>query len=95
MREAGEVLGITIQVYGPETHMTAIVGMGMGLKPVEAMPLGEASFIDSLLTTSSGTASPRNAAGYSYGKLGDTIEPARIPCHYHLQSLCRACLFFV
>jgi len=69
MREAGEVLGISIQVYGPETHMTAIVSMGMGLKPVQAMPQGEASFIDSLLTTSSGTASPRDAPdGYSYGR---------------------------
>eukprot|EP00730_Choanoeca_flexa_P001355 TRINITY_DN10599_c0_g1_i1.p1 TRINITY_DN10599_c0_g1~~TRINITY_DN10599_c0_g1_i1.p1 ORF type:complete len:1084 (+),score=357.09 TRINITY_DN10599_c0_g1_i1:95-3346(+) len=67
MRDAGEELGISIQVYGPETHMTAIVGMGMGLKPVEDVQQGEGSFIDNILTTSSGTASPRDAPeGFSY-----------------------------
>ena len=30
MREVGASLGITIHVFGPETHMTAIVGMALG-----------------------------------------------------------------
>lgn len=30
MREVGETLGIKIFVFGPETHMTAIVGMALG-----------------------------------------------------------------
>ncbi|ELU08772.1 hypothetical protein CAPTEDRAFT_165363 [Capitella teleta] len=34
MRELGETLGVPIHVFGPETHMTAIVGMAMGKKNV-------------------------------------------------------------
>lgn len=30
MREVAASLGITIHVFGPETHMTAIVGMALG-----------------------------------------------------------------
>lgn len=30
MRELGGRLGVPIHVYGPETHMTAIVGMALG-----------------------------------------------------------------
>ena len=29
MRELGETLGVPIEVYGPETHMTKIVSMGL------------------------------------------------------------------
>jgi ATP citrate (pro-S)-lyase len=31
MREVGASLGIPIHVFGPETHMTAIVGMALGI----------------------------------------------------------------
>jgi ATP citrate (pro-S)-lyase len=31
MREVGTSLGIPIHVFGPETHMTAIVGMALGM----------------------------------------------------------------
>lgn len=34
MRELGETLGVPIHVFGPETHMTAIVGMALGKKSV-------------------------------------------------------------
>lgn len=34
MRELGETLGVPIHVFGPETHMTAIVGMALGKAPV-------------------------------------------------------------
>jgi hypothetical protein len=30
MREVGASLGVPIHVFGPETHMTAIVGMALG-----------------------------------------------------------------
>ncbi len=30
MREVGASLGVPIHVFGPETHMTAIVGMAFG-----------------------------------------------------------------
>ena len=34
MREVGQSLGIPLFVFGPETHMTAIVGMALGKTPV-------------------------------------------------------------
>ncbi len=34
MRETGNKLGLTMHVFGPETHMTAIVGMGLGVRPI-------------------------------------------------------------
>ena len=34
MRKLGETLGVPIEVYGPETHMTAVVSMA--LKPAAA-----------------------------------------------------------
>jgi hypothetical protein len=30
MRELGEMLGVPIEVYGPETHMTRIVPLALG-----------------------------------------------------------------
>ncbi|PSN32118.1 ATP-citrate synthase [Blattella germanica] len=34
MREVGQNLAIPLYVFGPETHMTAIVGMALGKKPI-------------------------------------------------------------
>ena len=34
MRELGSALDVPIHVYGPETHMTAIVGMAMGTREI-------------------------------------------------------------
>ena len=34
MKELGSALDVTIHVYGPETHMTAIVGMALGKAPI-------------------------------------------------------------
>ncbi|CAH0387530.1 unnamed protein product [Bemisia tabaci] len=34
IREVGQTLGIPLFVFGPETHMTAIVGMALGKKPI-------------------------------------------------------------
>lgn len=31
LRQASDECGLTIAVYGPETHITAIVGMALGL----------------------------------------------------------------
>jgi len=35
MREVGQSLSIPLYVFGPETHMTAIVGMALGKKPIQ------------------------------------------------------------
>jgi len=32
--ESGETLGVPIHVFGPETHMTSIVGMALGKKAI-------------------------------------------------------------
>ena len=34
MRELGGTLGVPIHVFGPETHMTAIVGMALGTREI-------------------------------------------------------------
>ena len=34
MREAGSKLEIPLHVFGPETHMTAVVGMALGKRPL-------------------------------------------------------------
>jgi ATP citrate (pro-S)-lyase len=41
MKEVGQSLNIPIHVFGPETHMTAIVGMALGKRdiPCPAEPL--------------------------------------------------------
>lgn len=38
MREVGNTLGIPVHVFGPETHMTAIVAMAMGKREIPEMP---------------------------------------------------------
>ena len=35
MRELGGQIDLPIHVYGPETHMTAIVAMALGQEPIE------------------------------------------------------------
>lgn len=39
MREVGKSLGVPIHVFGPETHMTAIVGMALGIFSFSCHPL--------------------------------------------------------
>ena len=36
MRDVGKNLGIPLHVFGPETHMTAIVGMALGKRSIPA-----------------------------------------------------------
>lgn len=36
MKETGQTLGIPVHVFGPETHMTAIVAMAMGKRDISA-----------------------------------------------------------
>jgi len=48
IKEVGQTLGVPIFVFGPETHMTAIVGMAMGLRPVvppSPTPVATANFL--------------------------------------------------
>ncbi|UXI21134.1 ovochymase-2 [Sarcoptes scabiei] len=38
MREAGNTLGVPVHVFGPETHMTAIVAMALNRKEIPKLP---------------------------------------------------------
>lgn len=38
MRETAETTGLTIHIYGPETHITAVVPLALGLAKVEDFP---------------------------------------------------------
>merc|ERR1712055_1107897 len=50
MREVGQNLGIPLFVFGPETHMTAIVGMALGKRDIPSeMPSKEATTANFLL----------------------------------------------
>ncbi|XP_062517479.1 ATP-citrate synthase-like [Corticium candelabrum] len=48
MREVGGTLGVPVHVYGPETHMTAIVGMALEKAPVTAESVTSSSSSRSL-----------------------------------------------
>jgi ATP citrate (pro-S)-lyase len=51
MREIGDVIGVPIHVYGPETHITAIIPMALGLQKISKK--GTNSIIsDKLMNTS-------------------------------------------
>ena len=41
MRDVGKNLGIPLHVFGPETHMTAIVGMALGKRSIPAKAAGD------------------------------------------------------
>lgn len=58
MREIGSSLGVPIHVFGPETHMTAIVGMALGKRPIAAPEQVELTTANFLLPTS---ATPRKS----------------------------------
>lgn len=49
MREFGSSLGISLHVFGPETHMTAICGMALGKRPIPQTATAEFSTANFLL----------------------------------------------
>ncbi|KAG7282349.1 hypothetical protein CRUP_002737 [Coryphaenoides rupestris] len=52
-RKVGKTTGIPIHVFGTETHMTAIVGMAMGHRPIPNQPPMDAHTANFLLNSSS------------------------------------------
>uniref|UniRef100_A0A673NAD1 ATP-citrate synthase n=1 Tax=Sinocyclocheilus rhinocerous TaxID=307959 RepID=A0A673NAD1_9TELE len=52
MGEIGKTTGIPIHVFGTETHMTAIVGMALGHRPIATEPCVAAHTANFLLNTS-------------------------------------------
>lgn len=51
----GKTTGIPIHVFGTETHMTAIVGMALGHRPIPNQPPMDAHTANFLLNASSNT----------------------------------------
>lgn len=70
MRLLGEDLGVEIQVFGPETHITDIVPLALGLKSAEAVSLSSAQ-----QELPSGAATP---AGAVNGKTHEASAPGAI-----------------
>lgn len=58
MHDLGTSLGVPIHVYGPETHMTAIVSMALGLRDTVPSPAAEAGFIDNIVSRQASASSP-------------------------------------
>eukprot|EP00127_Corallochytrium_limacisporum_P006078 Clim_evm27s218 gene=Clim_evmTU27s218 len=72
MRELGGNLGVPIQVYGPETHMTAIVAYALGKKQPQS-----AEF---LTDGADKWAAKRKSSGFNMGEpagtaIGNAVEP--------------------
>ena len=49
MRELGKTLGVTMHVFGPETHMTSVVAMAMGKRQIPNLPEPEATTANFLI----------------------------------------------
>lgn len=69
MGEVGKTTGIPIHVFGTETHMTAIVGMALGQRPIETQPRGAAHTANFLLNSSTGTTTPASTRSASFSEV--------------------------
>ncbi|XP_074080018.1 ATP-citrate synthase isoform X2 [Macrotis lagotis] len=78
MGEVGKTTGIPIHVFGTETHMTAIVGMALGYRPIPNQPPTAAHTANFLLNASgsSSTPAPSRTASFSESK-ADDVAPAK------------------
>nr|XP_033774207.1 ATP-citrate synthase [Geotrypetes seraphini]XP_033774208.1 ATP-citrate synthase [Geotrypetes seraphini] len=77
MGEVGKTTGIPIHVFGTETHMTAIVGMALGHRPIPNHPPTAAHTANFLLASgSSSTPASSRTASFSESK-HDEMAPAK------------------
>ncbi|KAI9526365.1 hypothetical protein NQZ68_039973 [Dissostichus eleginoides] len=80
MGEVGKTTGIPIHVFGTETHMTAIVGMALGHKPIPNQPPMDAHTANFLLNASNSAAqtpaTPRTAS-FSEARTSNDVTPAK------------------
>ncbi|KAJ1931747.1 ATP citrate lyase subunit 1, partial [Kickxella alabastrina] len=63
MRELGETLGIEIRVYGPETHVTAIVPLALGKASAGAVGTGFKDSLSKQIPDSTVASTPGTPAG--------------------------------
>ncbi|XP_019739019.1 ATP-citrate synthase-like isoform X2 [Hippocampus comes] len=79
MGEVGKTTGIPIHVFGTETHMTAIVGMALGHKPIPNQPPMDAHTANFLLNSSNNTKTPAGTrtASFSEDRPCDDVTPSK------------------
>ncbi|XP_063072236.1 ATP-citrate synthase isoform X1 [Engraulis encrasicolus] len=80
MGEVGKTTGIPIHVFGTETHMTGIVGMAMGKRPIPNQPKADVHTANFLLNTSSSssqTPASSRTASFSEPKAAADVTPAK------------------
>uniref|UniRef100_A0A3Q3M9J4 ATP-citrate synthase n=1 Tax=Mastacembelus armatus TaxID=205130 RepID=A0A3Q3M9J4_9TELE len=83
MGEVGKTTGIPIHVFGTETHMTAIVGMALGHRPIPNQPPMDAHTANFLLNTSSSAMTPATTrtASFSEPRTSNDASPAKNSAH--------------
>uniref|UniRef100_A0A673KMA4 ATP-citrate synthase n=2 Tax=Sinocyclocheilus rhinocerous TaxID=307959 RepID=A0A673KMA4_9TELE len=81
MGEVGKTTGIPIHVFGTETHMTAIVGMALGHRPIPNQPPVAAHTANFLLNTSASAAMPARTRNTSFSehKLTTSVTDGMTP----------------
>uniref|UniRef100_A0A3Q3EEZ1 ATP-citrate synthase n=1 Tax=Labrus bergylta TaxID=56723 RepID=A0A3Q3EEZ1_9LABR len=79
MGEVGKTTGIPIHVFGTETHMTAIVGMALGHRPIPNQPPVAAHTANFLLNSSGSTSTPASSrtASFSDNRTNVQSSPAK------------------
>uniref|UniRef100_A0A668TJ32 ATP-citrate synthase n=1 Tax=Oreochromis aureus TaxID=47969 RepID=A0A668TJ32_OREAU len=68
MGEVGKTTGIPIHVFGTETHMTAIVGMALGHRPIPNQPPMDAHTANFLLNASNSAVTPATTRTASFSE---------------------------
>uniref|UniRef100_A0A3B4YHD0 ATP-citrate synthase n=1 Tax=Seriola lalandi dorsalis TaxID=1841481 RepID=A0A3B4YHD0_SERLL len=74
MGEVGKTTGIPIHVFGTETHMTAIVGMALGHRPIPNQPPVAAHTANFLLNSSGSTSTPASSRTGSFSENRARVE---------------------
>uniref|UniRef100_A0A8C2WKB2 ATP-citrate synthase n=1 Tax=Cyclopterus lumpus TaxID=8103 RepID=A0A8C2WKB2_CYCLU len=79
MGEVGKTTGIPIHVFGTETHMTAIVGMALGHRPIPNQPPMDAHTANFLLNASNSAMTPATTrtASFSEPRTSSDVDPAK------------------
>ncbi|XP_066554498.1 ATP-citrate synthase isoform X2 [Amia ocellicauda] len=79
MGEVGKTTGIPIHVFGTETHMTAIVGMALGHRPIPNQPPVAAHTANFLLNSSGSASTPATSrtASFSEPRVANDATPAK------------------
>nr|KAF6308697.1 ATP citrate lyase [Pipistrellus kuhlii] len=78
MGEVGKTTGIPIHVFGTETHMTAIVGMALGHRPIPNQPPTAAHTANFLLNASGSTSAAALSRTASFSEArADEVAPAK------------------